>query len=68
MNWKKKLASRKFWLAVVGFIAPLLGAFGVSGDTAAEVCAIIMAGGAVIAYIIAEGFIDAKRGKSNEGK
>ena len=60
MNWKRKLTSRKFWLALAGFVAPLLTAFGVSGETAAEVSAIIMAGAAVVAYIIAEGFVDAK--------
>ena len=24
MDWKKKLTSRKFWMAIVGFITPLL--------------------------------------------
>lgn len=60
IDWKKKLSSRKFWAAVVGFVTPLLIAFGVSETVAAEISAIIMSGASLIAYIIAEGFIDAK--------
>ena len=67
MNWKNKLTSRKFWLAVIGFITPMLTAFGVSSETVTEVCAIIMAGAAVVAYIIAEGFVDAKGGHGDDG-
>ena len=25
IDWKKKLTSRKFWMAIVGFITPLPG-------------------------------------------
>ena len=61
IDWKKKLSSRKFWLAVVGFVTPLLLAFGVSETVTAEITGIIMSGASLISYIIAEGFIDAKR-------
>ena len=60
MDWKKKLTSRKFWLAVVGFITPLLLAFGVAEADVTQVTAIIMAGADVLAYILAEGMVDAK--------
>ena len=30
IDWKKKLTSRKFWMAIVGFVTPLLLAFGVA--------------------------------------
>lgn len=60
INWKQKLTSRKFWMAVVGFITPLLLAFGVAEAEVAQVTAIIMAGADVLAYIIAEGMVDAK--------
>lgn len=60
IDWKKKLTSRKFWAAVVGFVVPLLLAFGVSETDAAQVSGIIMAGASLIAYIIGEGLIDAK--------
>ena len=60
INWKKKLTSRKFWMAIVGFITPLLLAFGVAETDVTQVTAIIMAGADVLAYILAEGMVDAK--------
>lgn len=59
INWKQKLTSRKFWVAVVGFITPIMLAFGVSESVTAQVTAIITSGAAVVAYIIGEGFADA---------
>ena len=59
IDWKKKLTSRKFWMAVVAFITPLLLAFGVSENEVAQIVAIVMAGADVIAYVIAEGLVDA---------
>ena len=50
MDWKKKLTSRKFWMAIVGFITPLLLAFGVAETDVTQVTAIIMAGADVLAY------------------
>lgn len=61
MNLKAKLTSRKFWSAVVGFVVPLLLAFGVSDSTATQVAALIMSGGTLIAYIFGEGMIDVGR-------
>jgi len=61
IDWKQKLTSRKFWAAVVGFVTPTLLTFGVSDNVVTEVTAIIIAGATLIAYIIGEGFIDAKR-------
>ena len=59
MDWKRKLTSRKFWAAVAEFVTMLLIAFGKAEETAAQVAAIIMAGAAVIAYIVGEGLVDA---------
>lgn len=56
----RKLTSRKLWLAVIGFVTPLLLAFGVAENTTAQVAAIIMAGADVLGYILAEGLADAK--------
>lgn len=61
INWKQKLTSRKFWMAVVGFITPLLLGFGVAEDSVTQVTTIIIAGADVLAYIIAEGMVDANR-------
>ena len=65
IDWIKKLTSRKFWLALVAFITPLLLAFGVAQDSVTQIVAIIMAGADVVAYIIAEGLVDAN-GASGE--
>ncbi len=61
IDWKKKLTSRKFWAAVVGFITPTMLAFGVSDNVVTQVAGIIMAGATCIAYIIGEGLVDASR-------
>ena len=55
----RKLTSRKLWLAVIGFVTPLLLAFGVTENATAQVTAIIMAGADVLGYILAEGIADA---------
>lgn len=59
INWKRKLTSRKFWAAVVGFVTPIMTLAQVPDNTAVQVTAIIMAGGTLIAYIIGEGMTDA---------
>lgn len=59
IDWKRKLTSRKFWSAIVGFVTPLLLAFGVADTAVTQVTGIIMAGGTLVAYIIAEGLTDA---------
>ncbi len=61
INWKQKLSSRKFWALIVGFITPLLLAFGIADNIVAQVAAIITAGGAVIAYLFAESIVDSAR-------
>lgn len=59
IDWKRKLTSRKFWMAVVGFVTPIMTLAQVPENTAVQVTAIIMAGGTLIAYIIGEGLTDA---------
>lgn len=58
INWKRKLTSRKFWAAIVGFATPVMAFMNVSDSVAVQVTSIIMAGGALIAYIIGEGMAD----------
>ena len=55
----RKLTSRKFWVAVAGFISGLILAFGGAEDTAATVSGIILQGASVIGYLLAEGLTDA---------
>ena len=59
IDWKRKLTSRKFWMAVASFVSMLVVAFGGSEAVASQVTSLIIAGAAVIAYIIGEGLADA---------
>lgn len=59
IDWKRKLTSRKFWLAVVAFVTGVMKAFNVDAGTSEAVGGLIMAGAAVAAYIIGEGLADA---------
>ena len=59
VNWRRKLTSRKFWLAVAGFVTGLILACDGSAATAETVGGCIMSGASVIAYIVGEGLTDA---------
>ena len=59
IDWKRKLTSRKFWMAIAGFVSMLVVAFGGSENQATQITSLIMAGAAVVAYIIGEGLADA---------
>lgn len=65
IDWKRKLSSRKLWLAVATFVSMLLVFFGASDSVATQVASIIMQGGVIIAYIIAEGWADSANGGSS---
>lgn len=69
IDWKRKLTSRKFWLALASFIAGLILAFKGSAEVAETVSGCIMSGASVIAYAIGEGLADAAavdEGKDDE--
>ncbi len=59
IDWVRKLTSRKLWTAVASFVSLMIVALGGTDNLAAQVVAIIMAGGTVIAYIVGEGLVDA---------
>ena len=62
MTWDdvvRKLTSRKFWAAVAEFVTMLIIALKGGQETATQVAALIMAGAAVVAYIVGEGLADA---------
>lgn len=65
VDWTSKLTSRKFWAAVAEFATMLIVAFHGTQETATQVAALIMAGAAVIAYIIGEGLADAAGAANN---
>jgi len=64
----RKLTSRKFWLAVVALVTGLLAAFNVDAGTVEKVSGIIMSGASVVAYIIAEGLVDAENKNTHESE
>lgn len=67
IDWARKLTSRKFWAAVVGFVTPLMIAGGEQENAITQVTAIIMGGATLIAYIIGEGLTDAANAEIGEG-
>lgn len=66
INWKRKLTSRKLWVALAGFIAGLIIAFGGNQDTADKVSGSILGGAAVVGYIVGEGLTDAANTESRD--
>ena len=59
IDWKRKLTSRKFWLALTSFVTMLVIALGGTESEASQIASLIMAGATVVAYIIGEGLADA---------
>lgn len=68
IDWKRKLTSRKFWVASAGFIAGLIVIFGGSQENADKVSGAILSGAAVVGYVLGEGLADGanKGGGSDE--
>lgn len=58
IDWKRKLTSRKLWVAVAGFITGVMVLF-TAGATEETISGCVMALGSVVAYIIGEGLTDA---------
>lgn len=59
IDWKRKLTSRKMWMAIAEFVSMLIIALGYAESVAVQVAALILAGAGALAYIIAEGWTDA---------
>lgn len=64
IDWKRKLTSRKWWVAVAALVSGLILAFGGNSDTTETVSGCIMATAAVVGYTIGEGLAD---GANNGG-
>ena len=58
IDWTKKLTSRKFWVAVAGFVSGLIIAFTGDETTATTVSGCVMSAASVIGYMIGEGLAD----------
>ena len=58
IDWKRKLTSRKLWVAMAGFVSGLLIYLGHTEAEASQVAALILSGASVIAYCVGEGLAD----------
>lgn len=58
IDWKRKLTSRKLWVALAGFVAGMIVAFGGSSEVAETVGGCILSGAAVVGYLVGEGLAD----------
>lgn len=61
IDWKQKLSSRKFWVALIGFVSAMMFAFNYAEADVEKVAGIITAGSTLIVYILAEAHVDANR-------
>lgn len=59
IDWRRKLTSRKLWVALAGFVSGLILAFGGGESTAQTVAGVMMQGASVLGYLLAEGLTDA---------
>lgn len=59
IDWKRKLTSRKLWMALCGMICGLILALGGSESAAGEASGIVMSAASVVSYILGEGLTDA---------
>ena len=61
---KQKFSSRKLWAAIVGVLIGVATIFGLDGEVIETVSGAVVAVGSIVAYIMAEGKIDAERVKN----
>lgn len=66
IDWLAKLTSRKFWVALSALVCALCVLFGVDNFTIEKLTATISALGVLAAYILTEGYIDAKSIEKND--
>lgn len=64
IDWKSKLASRKFWALLAGLATSILGGV-ISTNEVAQVVGIIGAVGSVAVYIFGEATVDASRSQDD---
>ena len=60
IDWKRKLSSRKLWAAAAGIVTGLAMVFGLDENTISTVAGAVVSVASVVAYIMAEGKVDAE--------
>lgn len=68
IDWKRKLTSRKLWVALAGLVTGIILALGESEENARNVGGCIMSAASVVAYIIGEGMTDSANANSPKEK
>lgn len=58
INWKRKLSSRKFWMAVSGVIISVMVIFNAPEDSQEKVAGLIASTAVLSSYIFMEGSTD----------
>lgn len=62
IDWKKKLTSRKFWMAIAGVVCGavtlVIGFANGEASLTQTITGCILAGASIVAYIIGEGLTD----------
>ena len=67
IDWKRKLSSRKLWAAVAGVVTGLAMVFKLDEGVISNVAGAVMSAASVVAYIMAEGKVDAEGVKNAAG-
>lgn len=60
IDWKRKLSSRKLWAMIAGIVTGLAMVFGLDTNTISTVSGAVVSVASVVAYIMAEGKVDAE--------
>lgn len=68
IDWKAKLSSRKFWVAVIGLVTAVMMVFGAGESDVSKIAAAITAVGSVVSYILGESIVDAGRSSEKKGE
>lgn len=66
IDWKRKLTSRKFWLAIAGFVSGIIILCNGTQETADKISGAILSGAAVVGYLLGEGLADNSATGGNE--
>lgn len=61
IDWRAKLSSRKFWVAIIGLVTSIMMIFGAQDSDISHIAAAITAFGSVASYILGESIVDAGR-------
>lgn len=59
IDWKRKLSSRKLWAAIAGIVTGLAMVFGPDQGVVSSISGTVVSASSVVAYIMAEGKVDA---------